>query len=92
MISLKLRTVHGLLFAMGNTLHADSQRQSGIALEVGVSFIIEALPGGEGCVARPNFKTSRVGVYKCLSLMVGFAITVAIWPREVVMSLVAILF
>ena len=46
MISLKLRTVHGLLFAMGNTLHADSQRQSGIALEVGVSFIIEALPGG----------------------------------------------
>ena len=74
---------------MGNTLHADSQRQSGIALEVGVAFIIEALPrwgggGGRGRVARPNFKTSRVGVYKCLSLMVGFAITVAIWPRGVV--------
>ena len=29
-------------------------------------------------------KTSRVGVYKCLSLIVGFAVTVAIWPREVV--------
>ena len=31
-----------------------------------------------------NFKTFRVSVYKCLSLIVGFAITVAIWPREVV--------
>ena len=39
------------------------------------------------CVgARLNFKTSRVGVYKCLSLIVGFAITAAIWPREVVSS------
>ena len=52
--------------------------------------IQEALPGGregkgEGHVARLNFKTSRVvGVYKCLSLIVGFAVTVAIWPREVV--------
>ena len=35
-------------------------------------------------VARLNFKTSRVGVYKCLSLIVGFAVTVAIWPREAV--------
>ena len=35
-------------------------------------------------VARLNFKTSRVGVYKCLSLIVGFAVTVAIWQREVV--------
>ena len=35
-------------------------------------------------VARLNFKTSRVGVYKCLSLIVGFAVTVAIWRREVV--------
>ena len=42
--------------------------------------------GGEGRshVARLNFKTSCVGVYKCLSLIVGFAITVVIWPREVV--------
>ena len=41
--------------------------------------------GGEGSdVARLNFKTSRVGVYKCLSLIVGFAVTVAIWPREIV--------
>ena len=44
----------------------------------------EALPGGRSHVAHLNFKTSRVGVYKCLSLIVGFAITVAIWPREVV--------
>ena len=46
----------------------------------------EALPGvGEGAhVARLDFKTSRVGVYKCLSLIVGFAVTVAIWQREVV--------
>ena len=27
---------------------------------------------------------SRVSVYKCLLLIVGFAFTVAIWPREVV--------
>ena len=31
-----------------------------------------------------NFKTSCVSVYKCLSLIVGFAVTVAVWPREVV--------
>ena len=43
----------------------------------------EALPG-ESHVARLNFKTSHVGVYKCLSLIVSFAVTVAIWPREVV--------
>ena len=35
-------------------------------------------------VACLNFKTSRVGVYEYLSLIVGFAVTVAIWPREVV--------
>ena len=40
--------------------------------------------GGGGHVARLNFKTPCVGVYKCLSLIVGFAVTVAIWPREVV--------
>ena len=40
--------------------------------------------GGVSHVARLNFKTSRVGVYKCLSLIVGFAVTVTIWPREVV--------
>ena len=45
--------------------------------------VFEALPGGSH-VASLNFKTSRVGVYKCLSLIVGFAVTVAIWPREVV--------
>ena len=39
---------------------------------------------GGSHVARLNFKTSRVGVYKCLSLIVGFAVTVVIWPREVV--------
>ena len=37
--------------------------------------------------ASLNFKTSHVGVYKCLSLIVGFVITVAIWPREVVSCL-----
>ena len=48
--------------------------------------IEETLPGGGGRshVARLNFKMSRVGVYKCLSLIVGFAVTVAILPREVV--------
>ena len=46
----------------------------------------EALPGGGGGshVFHLNFKTSRVDVYKCLSLIVGFAVTVAIWQREVV--------
>ena len=43
---------------------------------------MEALPGGSQ-VARLNFKMSRVAVYKCLSLIVGFAVTVAIWPRKV---------
>ena len=41
--------------------------------------------GGVGShVARLNFKTSRGCVYKCLLLIVGFAVTVAIWPKEVV--------
>ena len=41
--------------------------------------------GGASHVACLNFKTSRVvGVYKCLSLIVGFAVTVAIWSREIV--------
>ena len=31
-----------------------------------------------------NFKMSWVGVNKCLSLIVGFDVTVAIWQREVV--------
>ena len=35
-------------------------------------------------VAHLNFKMSCVGVYKCLSLIVGFAVTAAIWPGEVV--------
>ena len=39
--------------------------------------------GGGGHVARLNFKMSRVGVYKCLSLIVGFTVPVTIWPREV---------
>ena len=49
--------------------------------------IQEALPGEGGGGSRVtglSFKTSRVGVYKCLSLIVGFAVTVAMWPREVV--------
>ena len=39
---------------------------------------------GGSLVTRLNFKMSRVGVYKCLSLTVGFAITVTIWQRQVV--------
>ena len=57
------------------------------------SFFLMFLPGkGEGGshVAHLNFKTSRVGVYKCLWLIVSFAITVTIWPRR--LSLVAISF
>ena len=46
--------------------------------------------GGGSHVAHLNFKKSRVGVYKCLSLTVGFAVSVAIWPRR--LSLVAISF
>ena len=40
--------------------------------------------GGESHVTRLNFKTSCVSVYKCLSLIVSFDVTVAIWQREVV--------
>ena len=47
--------------------------------------IPEALPGAGGSHDdRLNFKTPHVGVYKCLLLTVGFAVTVTIWPREVV--------
>ena len=46
---------------------------------------------GGSYVAHLNFKTSRVGVYKCLSLIVGFAVTVVIWLRGG-LSLVAISF
>ena len=37
-------------------------------------------------IPKNFFSISRgpVGVYKCLSLIVGFAVTVVIWPREVV--------
>ena len=49
------------------------------------SNIVEALPwGGRSHVAHLNFKTSGVGVYNCLSLIVGFTVTVAIWLRQVV--------
>ena len=34
--------------------------------------------GGGGLFARLNFKTPHVRVYKCVSLIVGFAITVTI--------------
>ena len=40
--------------------------------------------GGGSHVACLNFKTSCVGIYRCLSLIVSFAVTVTIWPREVV--------
>ena len=35
-------------------------------------------------VAHLNFKTSCAGVHECFSLIVAFAVTVAIWPRQVV--------
>ena len=46
---------------------------------------------GGSYVAHLNFKMSRVGVYKCLSLIVGSAVTVVIWLRGS-LSLVAISF
>ena len=33
---------------------------------------------------RLGARQSRGGVYKCLLLIVGFSVTVTIWPREVV--------
>ena len=38
--------------------------------------------GGGFHVSHLNFKTSCASVYKCLSLIVGFAVSVTIWPRE----------
>ena len=49
----------------------------------GMCYIWGPARGGSH-VAHLNFKTSRVGVYKCLLLLVGFAVTVTIWLREVV--------
>ena len=53
---------------------------------------LEALPGGGGGshVACLNFKTSRVSVYKCLSLIVSFTVNVVIGQGR--LSLVAISF
>ena len=39
---------------------------------------------GGSHVAHLNYTASRVGVYKCLSLIVSFAVTVPISPRDVV--------
>ena len=44
----------------------------------------EGRGGGGSHVTCLNFKTSCVSVYKCLLLIVGFAVTVAIWSGEVV--------
>ena len=46
--------------------------------------LLEVMPEEGSHVAHLNFKTSHVSVYKCLSLIVGFSVTVTIWPREVV--------
>ena len=74
---LKLKCVNVLYFLV-------CRKECGCIFYPKIPFhIIEALPGGSH-VACLNFKTSCVGVYKCLSLIVGFAVTVAIWPREVV--------
>ena len=69
----------GIFFSMlSNALRLESKTEPG--------GLAEALPGvgGGSHVTRLNFKTSCVGVYKCLSLIVVFAVTVASWPREVV--------
>ena len=58
-------------------------KSSQLRLLTALSFKEALQEGGETHVARQNFKTSRVGVYKCLSLIVGFVVIVAIWPREV---------
>ena len=51
-----------------------------------ISSLRPCQSGGGGGVPcrRLNFKTFPVGVYKCVSLIVGFVVTVTIWPREVV--------
>ena len=50
----------------------------------GIRVRVRVGAGGSSNVARLNFKTSRAGVHKCLSRIVGFAVSVAIWRREVV--------
>ena len=49
-----------------------------------ITRIIRGPARGGSHVARLNFKMFRVGVYKCLSLIVGVAVTVAMWRRKVV--------
>ena len=70
----------GIFFSkLSNALRIESKTEPGGSAE--------ALPGGGGGwshVTCLNFKTSRVGVYKCLSLIVSFAVTVTSWPREFV--------
>ena len=76
------------LSMLSNALRLESKTEPG-----GLAEALPGLGGGGGGappppppphVTRLNFKTSHVGVYKCLSLIVGFAVTVASWPREVV--------
>ena len=67
------------LSMLSNALRLESKTEPG-----GLAEALPGLGGGGSHVTRLNFKTSRVGVYKCLSLIVGFAVTVARWPREVV--------
>ena len=76
-LSLQLRAVHGLLFAMGNTAHADSQRQAGIALEVSWDELVQPPPPppqyvshiGIGCPKGYHFREfllSDIGYRICL--------------------------
>ena len=46
--------------------------------------VVRLCQGGGSHDTRLNFKTPCVGVYKCLSLIVSFAVTVTVWLREVV--------
>ena len=71
---------NGIFLSMlSNALRLESKTEPG-----GLAEALPGLGGGGSHVTRLNFKTSCVGVYKCLSLIVGFAVTVASWPREVV--------
>ena len=67
------------LSMLSNALRLESKTEPG-----GLAEALPGLGGGRSHVTRLNFKTSRVGVYKCLSLIVGFAVTVASWPKKVV--------
>ena len=65
----------------------DGWKASWVVLQKAVLSWFEALPGvgwGGGPMSPIWILKRHVGVYKCFSLIVGFGITIATWPREVV--------